>query len=166
MTNKQKMDNIKRRYNDMMGRCYNSNHCNYKNYGGRGIQVCNEWSNDINAFVVWALENGYKKDLSLDRIDNDGNYTPLNCRWTTRRIQNINKKSSVPSKTGFVGVCIHSSSYENHTYYYGRVRDINGKILYTGMSKSLKEAVIMRNNFIIENRMDNELNVIPEGMED
>lgn len=164
MTDKDVIKNIKRRYSDMMQRCYNENCCNYKHYGHRGISVCDEWNSDVNGmenFILWSLTNGYSRELSLDRIDNDGNYSPNNCRWTTRRIQNINKASSVKGKTGFVGINIHSSSTENNTYYYGRCKDGTGKTLYTGLSKDIKEAIMMRNNFIIANNLDNKLNVVP-----
>lgn len=165
MTNS-KVENLKSRYRDMMRRCYSPTNCNYKNYGAKGIGVCKGWRESRIEFINWALDNGYSRELSLDRIDNDGDYEPNNCRWVNKRTQNINKKSSVPSKTGFVGVTKHSSSYEGHIYYYGRVRGRDGKTLYTGLSKSLKEAVIMRNEFIIDNSLDNKLNVIPEEMED
>ena len=90
----------------MKSRCYNPNSCNYKNYGARGIKICDEWlgKDGYNNFKKWSLENGYKKELSLDKIDNNGNYSPNNCRWTTRRIQNINKRPGTPNTSGFVGV--------------------------------------------------------------
>ena len=153
----------------MIRRCYKPKCCNYKHYGGRGITVCAEWlpeNNGKNNFIKWSLEHGYEKNLSIDRINNDMGYSPENCRWVTKRTQNINKKSSIPSKTGFVGICVHNASYEGHVYYYGRVRGIDGKTKYTGISKSLKKAVIMRNNYIINNNLENELNLIPENMED
>lgn len=79
---------------NMKSRCYNGNTSNYKNYGGRGITVCDEWRNDFLSFSEWAMKNGYKDDLSLDRIDNSGNYEPSNCQWATRKQQNSNRRNN------------------------------------------------------------------------
>ena len=67
----------------MIDRCYNPNNRFYKNYGARGITVCEEWLNSLEKFHEWALQNGWVKGLSIDRIDNDGNYEPKNCHWIT-----------------------------------------------------------------------------------
>ena len=77
----------------MRARCNNKNRPNYHRYGGRGISVCAEWS-DFNVFRDWCVANGIQKDLSLDRVDNDGNYEPGNCRWATRIEQSNNTKYS------------------------------------------------------------------------
>lgn len=79
-------------WNGMKTRCYRTYHQSYSNYGGRGIKVCEEWYDDFEAFEKWALSNGYTDNLSIDRIDNDGNYCPENCRWVTRAQQNANKR--------------------------------------------------------------------------
>ena len=78
----------------MKTRCYNKNFIYYCNYGGRGIKVCDEWKNDFSKFYKWAINNGYKEGLTIDRINNDGNYEPNNCRWVTRAEQNRNKRYS------------------------------------------------------------------------
>jgi hypothetical protein len=67
----------------------------YKNYGGRGIRVCDEWLYDFNLFKNWAIENGYSQELSIDRINNDGNYEPNNCKWSSRKEQNNNQRTNV-----------------------------------------------------------------------
>ena len=65
----------------MKKRCNNPRNKRFKRYGERGIKVCAEWSDSFQAFQEWAMENGYANDLSIDRIDVDGNYEPDNCRW-------------------------------------------------------------------------------------
>jgi hypothetical protein len=75
----------------MINRCANPNADNYRFYGGRGIKVAQEWLENSKSFVEWALKNGYKENLEIDRIDNDGDYTPQNCRWVTR-LKNANNK--------------------------------------------------------------------------
>jgi len=76
----------------MKMRCYNKTHIHYKYYGGRGIKVCNQWRNSYEEFRNWAMNNGYKKGLTLDRKNNNQGYRPLNCRWVTRKIQQRNTR--------------------------------------------------------------------------
>lgn len=77
----------------MKARCYNNKIPKYKDYGGRGITVCDEWRSDYIAFKEWAINNGYKESLTIDRINVDGNYEPSNCRWATAKQQANNKRN-------------------------------------------------------------------------
>ena len=112
-------------WGDMRRRCYNKNLKCYPNYGGRGIKVCDEWENDFENFYNWAMENGYTDELTIDRIDVNGNYEPDNCRWATMREQGDNKRNTLKffinnkyytfndlqKETGLVNGCLKS-------YYY------------------------------------------------
>lgn len=79
----------------MKSRCGYAKDVEYKNYGARGISVCDDWEDDFIAFKNWSLENGYRDSLSIDRIDTDGNYEPSNCRWSDTKTQNRNKRNCV-----------------------------------------------------------------------
>ena len=105
-------------------RCESESHVHYWNYGGRGIKVCEEWNSFVN-FCVWAMSNGYQDDLTLDRIDNDGNYEPSNCRWATEETQMNNKRTNV-----FLTV-----NGETHTVAeWGRIMNVDHRLI----SKRLK----------------------------
>lgn len=98
-------ERLSRIYSMMKQRCYNSKMPNFKYYGARGIAVCDEWQNDSQSFYEWAILNGYKEELTLDRIDNSGNYEPSNCRWVTAKEQSNHRLNNI----------ILSFNGENHT---------------------------------------------------
>lgn len=82
-------------WRNIKARCKNPGHPAFKDYGGRGISVCAEWRDSFQAFADWAYKNGYDEALTLDRIDNDGGYTPSNCRWASRKAQIRNRRNTI-----------------------------------------------------------------------
>ena len=97
----------------MRSRCYNTKEYHYPDWGGRGIRICDEWLSSFANFQTWAFANGYKDDLSIDRINNDGNYEPSNCRWATAKMQanNRRKTKEIPNDLKAVDTAIRE--------YYG-----------------------------------------------
>jgi hypothetical protein len=89
------MITLRRKWHSIKARCYNEKNENYKNYGNRGIIVCEEWLKDFWEFYEWSILNGYKKGLTIDRIDNNLGYSPSNCRYVDYKIQNNNTKRNV-----------------------------------------------------------------------
>lgn len=93
-----KKKNNKRLYSiwcNMKNRCYSMKNSHYKNYGRRGIIVCDEWKDSFETFCKWAKANGYAEDLTIDRIDVNGNYESTNCRWVNNKQQSLNRQNTL-----------------------------------------------------------------------
>lgn len=101
-------------WNNIKNRCYRTSRKDYKNYGGRGITVCEEWRNSFQAFYEWAMANGYREDLTIDRINVNGNYEPSNCRWVDLKTQANNTRRN------------HYITYKGETHTIAEWSDITG----------------------------------------
>jgi len=134
--------NIKRR-------CYKARSTSYKNYGARSIKVCDEWKNDPKIFIEWALINGYEQGLDIDRIDNDGNYTPSNCRFVTRQVNSVNIRKHKDNTSGYTGIS------KKRNKWNARIRF--NKNINLGCYSSKKEALQKRNDFIIKNNLPHKI---------
>lgn len=109
----------------MKERCYREKHSHYKNYGGRGIKVCEKWKNDFVEFKEWAINNGYRENLTLDRINVNGNYEPSNCRWATQKEQHNNTRKN------------HYIQYKGKTYTISQLSELVGR-KYTTLKERIK----------------------------
>lgn len=124
-------------YDKMKQRCYCVNNKSYSKWGARGIRICDEWLNDKSAFIDWALDNGYNDNLTIDRIDVNGNYEPSNCRWATAKVQANNRRNN------------RLVEYNNHIYTMSELSNL------TGVPYSTLEARIDRYKWSIEKAVDN-----------
>lgn len=133
-------DRLYRIWKAMRSRCNNPNVHGYKYYGGRGISVCKEW-NDFSSFSKWALSNGYENDLSIDRVDNDDDYNPSNCRWVDNFTQQNNKSNRVTQFVNGVELTMLQISvrYEInlHTILTRYQKGVRGNDLITPVRKAL-----------------------------
>lgn len=93
-THNQSKSRLYRIWRHIKSRCFNSKVPHFKNYGGRGISMCTEWEKSFESFMLWSMANGYANDLSIDRIDVNGDYNPDNCRWTNAKVQANNKTNN------------------------------------------------------------------------
>jgi len=118
---------IKYVFSHIKTRCYNENHVHYPDYGGRGITICDEWLENPDSFVAWAIENDFKHDLMIDRIDNDGNYSPENCRWVTPLIQARNRRNTVTFPEKGTRICCKCGIEKPLTEFYRDQRNPMGR---------------------------------------
>jgi len=114
---------------DMKSRCYNKNNSRFNDWGGRGITVCDEWFNYPTQFISWALMSGWKQGLVLDRIDNNGNYEPNNCRFV-EIIDSLHNRKLIQNnnKSGYRGVSLEKSCNK----WKAQIR-INSKKIHLGL---------------------------------
>lgn len=141
----------------MTRRCYDHNHKHYDNYGGRGISIHKEWLDDPSSFVKWCWKNGFEKGLRIDRINNDGNYEPTNCRFVTHQ-QNccntrlINKKNT----SGYRGVSWYNNKWNAEI-------NVNKQRYRLGSFSTAEEAAISYDKFVIENGLLHPTNILKKG---
>lgn len=126
-------DRMRDRWHHMKERCYSKDYHSYHRYGGRGIKVCDRWKNSLQNFID---DMGYPpfKGAQLDRIDNDGDYSPENCRWVTAS-KNCNNRKPYNNKTGYTGV-----SYKKDLKKYTSNFNVNRKHIHAGTYDTPEEA--------------------------
>jgi hypothetical protein len=126
-------------YACMVARCYDPKRKSYPGHGGKGVKVCEEWLDNKKAFYKWALENGWKPGLYLDREDNDGDYTPGNCRWVTPSISAYNRGLFKNNTSGVKGI----SPYKNprSSKHRWQVRDQGKRVGYYDTFEEAVEAL-------------------------
>src|SRR5699024_8021549 len=122
-------------HRQMKRRCYDKRVKDYKNYGGRGIKVSDEWLNSLESFANWSYANGYNDTLTIDRIDNNGNYEPKNCRWVNQYTQQNNRTNNIQVE--------YQGRTQNISQWYKEINIKYGK-LYTR---------IVKKNMTIENNL-------------
>lgn len=128
----------------MRQRCENSNHPNYKYYGGRGITVCERWQPENNGFANFVADMGDKPSPahSIERMNNDGNYEPENCRWATMTEQSRNRRMTSANTSGYTGVSWHKSANK-----WEASITINYKKIYIGIFNTKEKALKARNAY-------------------
>lgn len=103
-------------------RCYSVNSASYNNYGRRGISMCQDWEKNFLSFYEWSINNGYNDSLTIDRVDNNGNYEPTNCRWTTYAVQNNNSRHN--HLVTYNGITLNMKQWSDKTgIKYQKIKD-------------------------------------------
>lgn len=129
-------------------RCYNPKADNYCRYGAKGVTICDEWRHESKLFIVWALKNGYKPGLTLDRIDSNKGYSPDNCRFVSYHVQSCNQGVRKDNTTGYKGVFFNK---QNKKYYSGI--QVNKKRYWFRYFSTAELALKARNDFISGNKL-------------
>lgn len=138
---------------NMIQRCHNKSHPQFKDYGERGIYVYEKWKNSFNSFKQWALKNGYRDNLFIDRRNNNKEYHPDNCRFVDRCTQNQNRRIYNTSSSNYRGVS------KSNNKWRARI-SINNKRVSLGLYATKEDAAIAYNNFIVKNKLNYILNIL------
>lgn len=143
------------RWIDIKRRCLDNRRAMYKYYGAKGITICDEWKNDFMIFYTWSIDNGYKENLQIDRIDNNKGYSPDNCRWVTSSENCQNREHlKYSNKSGYRGVS------KSNKHSWRAMITWKRKLYDIGTFKSKEEAALAYNKFVIENNTFHSLNII------
>jgi len=141
-------------WRDMKNRCLNEKHKFYGIYGGRGIKISSLWIDDYIAFREWSLKSGYEEGLSIDRIDNDGNYEPSNCRWVDQATQMCNtRRLRSNNKSGYRGVAWDKSRKKYRAFIV-----VNKKMIFLGRFDCPIEGAKARDEYIIKHNLEHTRN--------
>lgn len=145
---------LKTKWSGMKNRTCNPKNDSFKNYGARGIYICYDWLNSFEAFKTWAYSNGYKDGLTLDRINNDGNYEPSNCRWTTQEIQHRNTRRIMSkNSSGYRGV-----NFKNDAKKYRAAIRVSKKDIHLGYFNTAIDAAMAYDTYVINNNLEHTIN--------
>ena len=174
MIDEKLMKKIDRTYFHIKDRCYNKRGEYYHLYGGRGIIMCDEWFKNKQSFIDWSINNGVAIGLSINRIDCDGNYSPENCRWVDMKVQNNNRRNNIKVEykgktysiielSELLGIKyrtlvarlkerVNKKSRLNERYIYknGKYYMVAIHRKYIGQTKTLKEAIALRDKKLKE----------------
>lgn len=141
-----------RTWDGMMQRCFNQKRLNYKNYGAKGISVCDRWL-DVSNFIE-DMYPTFQEGLSIDRIDTKGNYEPNNCRWATKILQSRNTvKIRITNTSGYKGV----TSIKRTNKFVSQI-GVNSKKIYLGYFNTALKAAEAYDNYVIANNLEHTLN--------
>lgn len=119
---------LERKYADMVERCHKPTQARFADYGGRGILVCDEWLHDRQAFIDWSLKNGWRHGLSIDRIDNNGPYSPENCCWSTRLEQGSNRRDKATFPARGTRICCRCKIEKPFSDFHRDRTDSQGRV--------------------------------------
>ncbi len=140
---------------DIKDRCYNKRKEQYKDWGGRGIKVCDEWKNNFQAFYEFCINNGWEKGLQIDRINNDGDYEPFNIRFVDQMINKQNQRLIKTNNTsGYRGVSYHQVTES----YCAQINYQREQVYYKSGFPTAKSAAIARDTYCIKNNIPLPLN--------